>query len=166
MSNEYCEVRSSSIHGRGVFATRDIPASIRIVEYLGERVSKEEGAARGERQLERARESDEPAVLIIDLSDEWDLDGRVPNNLAAILNHSCDPNCTMWNEENRIWIYSARDIERGEELTFDYGFDIADYKDYPCRCGAKKCIGYMVSREYWPALWVQIAIDRAKKEKG
>src|SRR5690606_34208225 len=33
-------VRQSSIHNRGVFAARDIPEGTRIIEYLGERITK------------------------------------------------------------------------------------------------------------------------------
>ena len=52
----------------------------------------------------------------------------------------------------QIFIYSLRDIKDGEELTFDYGFDIECYQDHPCLCGRPCCVGYIVSREQWPKL--------------
>ena len=41
-------VRSSRIHGRGVFAARRIRKGTRIIEYVGERVSHEEADRRYE----------------------------------------------------------------------------------------------------------------------
>ena len=39
----------------------------------------------------------------------------------------------------------GKDIKKGEELSYDYGFNYDDdYKDYPCKCGAKNCVGYIV----------------------
>jgi hypothetical protein len=43
-----------------------------------------------------------------------------------------------------------RDIRAGEELTFNYGFDLDDYRDHPCRCGARECVGYIVAEEFFP----------------
>ena len=42
-------------------------------------------------------------------------------------------------------VSAIRDIEKGEELTCDYGFAFdKDYKQFPCKCGAKNCCGYIV----------------------
>ena len=37
-----------------------------------------------------------------------------------------------------------KNIQKGEELTYDYGYDMDSFEDHPCRCGAKNCIGYIV----------------------
>ena len=35
--------------------------------------------------------------------------------------------------------------KKGEELSYDYGFSYdEDYKQFPCKCGTKKCCGYIV----------------------
>ncbi len=39
--SDLCEVRGSEIHGRGVYATTDIPKETEIIEYVGEPISKE-----------------------------------------------------------------------------------------------------------------------------
>ena len=50
-----------------------------------------------------------------------------------LINHSCDPNCEVTGTGLKIWIYAIRDIKKGEELSYDYGFNFdKDYKDYPC----------------------------------
>lgn len=150
--SEWCEVRDSDIHGHGIYAARDIPAETRIIEYIGELVDKEESEKRAWKQHARAAETGDAAVCIFTLNKRWDIDGNVPWNTARLINHSCEPNCEAWIEGRRIFIYSLRDIPEGEELTFDYGFDVDCYEDHPCRCGRKGCVGYIVSREQWDEL--------------
>ncbi len=147
-----CEVRGSPIHGSGVCATRAISKGERIIEYIGELVRKKEGERRVWRQIEKAKQDGGAGVYIFTLNKKWDIDGDVPWNTARLINHSCDPNCEAWIEGRRIFIYALRDIAEGEELTFDYGFDIDCHEDHPCRCGSEKCVGYIVSQDQGPEL--------------
>lgn len=89
---------------------------------------------------------------IFTLNNEEDLDGNVEWNPARFLNHSCAPNCDAELEDGHIWIIANRDINAGEELTFNYGFDLENYRDYPCRCGTLHCIGYIVAEEFFEHL--------------
>lgn len=130
---------ASPIHGIGGFARAAVRKGTRILEYTGERISKEESL----RRCERNNQS------IFRLNDEQDLDGNVAWNPARYLNHSCAPNCEAEREQGRIWLVAARDIGAGEELTFNYGYDLEDYKDYPCRCGSPQCVGYIVAEEFF-----------------
>jgi SET domain-containing protein len=150
--SDLCEVRGSSIHGRGVYAIRDISKDEKIIEYVGEIISKDESSKRGTEQHERSINHGDAAVYIFNLSDKWDLDGNVPWNTARLINHSCAPNCEAWMDGKRIFIHALRDIKEGEELTFDYGFDVDCYEDHPCLCGRDSCVGYIVSREQWDIL--------------
>ncbi len=152
-----CEVRGSDIHGRGVYATQDIAAGTKIIEYIGELIDKEESERRAWKQHEVAQETGDAAVYIFTLNKSWDIDGNVPWNTARLINHSCDPNCEAWVEGKRIYIHSLRDIKAGEELGFDYGFDIDCYEDHPCRCGSPKCVGYIVSQDHWDELRRRLA---------
>ena len=133
------EVRPSRIHGTGVFARANIAADTRVVEYIGDRISKDESL--------RRRQGGNFFVFIV--TDEFDIDGAVDWNPARFINHSCVPNCEARQEEERIWIIAKRDIKAGEELTFNYGYDLQDYEDHPCDCGALNCVGYMVAQEYF-----------------
>jgi hypothetical protein len=150
--SKYCEVRGSEIHGRGVYATCFIPKDERIIEYVGELIDKKESERRGVSQHEKSLKTGDAAVYIFTLSKNYDLDGNVPWNTARLINHSCDPNCEAWIEGRRIFIHALRDINPGEELSFDYGFDVDCYEDHPCRCGKPECVGYIVSRSQWPEL--------------
>lgn len=155
--SELCEVRDSDIHGRGVYASAFIPKETRIIEYIGELIDKEESEKRALSQHAKSVESGDAAVYIFTLSKNYDIDGNVPWNTARLINHSCNPNCEAWIVGRRIYIYSLRDISKGEELGFDYGFDIECYEDHPCRCGAEGCVGYIVSRSQWPELKERLA---------
>ncbi len=150
--SDSCEVRGSVIHGRGVYATCDIAAEELIIEYVGELIDKEEGARRGAKQQECSAKSGDAAVYIFNLSKKWDLDGNVPWNTARLINHSCEPNCEAWSKGKKIFIHALRDIKQGEELSFDYGFDVECYLDHPCLCGSKSCVGHIVSRHQWDIL--------------
>lgn len=153
-TSEYIEVRNSAIHGKGVFAACDIPKGTRIIEYVGEKISKDEAQARANVQEEIAKgNTDEGAVYIFEINDNFDLDGNVEYNTARLINHFCSPNCeSEQDESDRIWIIALRDIKKGEELGYNYGYDVENWQDHPCRCGSKNCVGYIVSESQWDEL--------------
>ena len=99
--------------------------------------------------------------FIFGLDDEFDLDGHVEWNPARFLNHSCAPNCEAVCEEGRIWITALRDIRPGEEVTFNYGYDLEDFQEHPCHCGAPQCVHYIVAEELMPDLRKKLSISAA-----
>jgi len=137
---EFVEFRDSPIHGVGGFAKVPLAPSTHILEYVGQRISKSESIRRCEANNE----------YIFRLNDQEDLDGKVEWNPARFLNHSCAPNCDAELEDGRIWIVANRAINPGEELTFNYGFDLENYREYPCHCGSPACVGYIVAEEFFP----------------
>lgn len=150
--SEWVRVEDSEIHGKGLYAAKAIPADTRVIEYLGEHIDKEESEKRALSLLDEAGRTGGASVCIFTLDEEWDIDGNFPWNTARLMNHSCDPNCEAWIEEDQIFLYALRDIAEGEELFFNYGFEAETYKDHPCRCGTERCVGYIVSEEEWPEL--------------
>jgi uncharacterized protein len=134
------EVRRSGIQGKGVFATRKIPAGTRIIDYRGEIIDEDEADRR------YPWKDDEPHhTFLFRLDDGSVIDAGPRGNAAKYINHSCDPNCEANEEDGRIFIYALRDIRRGEELAYDYNFvldephNAANKKLYPCYCGAANC---------------------------
>src|SRR5262249_44665443 len=88
-------------------------------------------------------------------------------NLARFLNHSCSPNCEAQFDEEHIWFIAARDIKTGEELTFNYGFDLENYRHYPCRCGSSVCVGFMVAEEFFDHVRKQSrALETSQMDKA
>ncbi len=132
----------SPIHGQGGFATRRLPKGARVIEYAGQRITKAESLRRCEHHN----------WFIFGLDDEFDLDGNVEWNPARFLNHSCAPNSEAVFEDGRVWIVALRAILPGEEITFNYGYDLVDYQEHPCRCGTPKCVGYIVAEDLFPHL--------------
>jgi SET domain-containing protein len=130
-------IAPSPIHGHGGFATRFLPKGARIIEYAGERITK----------AESSRRCQEQNWFIFGLDEEYDLDGNVEWNPARFLNHSCAPNGEAVCEDGRVWIVALRDIPPGKEITFNYGYDLVDYQEHPCRCGAPECAGYIVAED-------------------
>jgi len=163
--SEWCEVRTSGIHGRGVFAVKQIPAETYIIEYVGEKITKAESDIRGWEQMDIARETGDAAVYIFTLNKRYDIDGNVPENAARLINHSCDPNCEAFIVRGHIWIVSLREIEEDEELSFNYGFDLENYEDHPCRCGSTNCIGYIAGSDYWVELKRKLAAKKGWEKR-
>lgn len=139
------ELARSGLHGYGLFARTPIARGARIIEYVGERITKAEAERREEQRLARLAAGGDGNVYIFELNQRHDIDGRVPWNLARRINHSCAPNCAVEVVRGRIWISALRDITPGEELTYDYSFDYDAWRDHPCRCGAAGCPGYIVT---------------------
>lgn len=140
-------VRESAIHGRGVFARRRIAAGERIIEYRGERIHWPQA-------LERAALRGGPLnhTFFFTLADGRVIDGGSRGNEARFINHSCEPNCeAMEHEDGRVHIYALRDIERGEELHYNYALiydgrhTAAVRKAFACHCGAPSCSGVMLA---------------------
>ncbi len=162
----YAVVRMSSIHNKGVFARKDIEEGTRVIEYVGERVTKAESDRRADIPLGNHKHSKENgAVYLFQLTKRHDIDGYVSYNTARFINHSCDPNCESDIIRGKIWIVAIRDIKKGEELSYNYGYDIDSYEDHKCRCGAKNCIGYILGEEYWPKFRRMKAAKKKKKKQ-
>lgn len=158
-------VRRSSIHQRGVFAAREIPKDRPIIEYVGEKITKAESTRRGLALEEKAKKTGGAAVYIFTLNKRYDLDGATAANPARLINHSCNPNCESFIIRGHIWIYSLRDIKAGEELSFNYGFDLETWEDHPCRCGEPCCVGYILDKQYWPKLRRILKTKTARQQK-
>lgn len=143
-------LRASPMQGIGAFAKRHIPPGVRIIEYTGERLTTAESEAR---YPEVPGERHHTFLFALDEEDDMVVDAAFGGNEARFINHSCDPNCDTVIEDGRIYIESARDIVAGEELAYDYGYELkerhspAAKRRYPCRCGAENCRGTILARK-------------------
>ena len=100
--NPMAYVAQSPIHGRGLFARRNIATEEYIGTYEG-----------------RATLKDGMHVLWLwnEESERWE--GINGANEMRFLNHDSDPNADWWGND----LYAIRPIARDEEITFDYGWD-------------------------------------------
>ncbi len=132
---EYCSFKlrlaTSKIHRWGVYAGEDIPKNRKVIEYIGERISRRETKRRSD-----TREFN----YLFTLDKYWTIDGSVGGSGAEFINHSCEPNLISRIVKGHIVYYSLRPIKKGEELTVDYHF-APDVEKVPCACGAAACRG-------------------------
>ena len=142
-----------------------------IDTYRGEIILNEEANRREERSgpgkesylysLDKFAESNG-----LSSDDCYVVDGEHMGGPTRFINHSCEPNCRQYTVSYNkydirvydIAFFARRDIQAGEELTFDYldkddeeekEDEIEDLenedgvKPIQCRCGAKKCRKYL-----------------------
>lgn len=132
-------VRRSSVHGKGVFAMRPLAAGERLLEYKGA-ITAWNVAVRRHR-----REGIAGHTFLFGLSDGRVIDGSCGGNSSRWLNHSCAPNCESIEDGGRIFIYTIRRIEAGEELFIEYLLATDKTMDddvraqYACHCAAACC---------------------------
>ena len=116
-----------------------------MIEYVGEVVTEEESLRRREEYAAAGVRH----MYFMSLSSGELIDACKKGNISRFYNHSCDPNCEIqkWNVggEVRIGFFALRDVEKGEELTFDYNFERFTQNDKPmrCHCGAQNCKGVL-----------------------
>jgi SET domain-containing protein len=130
--------KKSGINNLGLFAGRDIKKGEKVIEYKGRKFT--------HKQVEEDdRFDNSKAIYLFTLNERYVLDGDTKTNTAKYINHSCDPNCEVDIINGKIWIIAIKDIKKGDELSYDYGFGYdADFRQFPCKCGSKNCCGYIV----------------------
>ena len=146
--------KKSSLHGSGLFANCDIKKGEQVIQYIGDKVTKKEGDKRADKQIKKAQKNKKNGmVYVFELNKKYDIDGGVARNYARFINHSCDPNCEVEITNNEIWISSIKKIKQYTELTYNYGYPFdSDFEEHICKCGSKKCVGYILSDDDWPKL--------------
>jgi SET domain-containing protein len=114
--------------GLGLFATKPIRKGKKIVEYTGPRILNEE--------VEKSN-----GKYFFGVNKKWSIDGSVRENMARYANHSCRPNAEAIISRGRVWLYSRKNIQPGEEIVYDYGKEYFEgiIKDIGCKC--RKCRG-------------------------
>jgi SET domain-containing protein len=132
------KIKKSNIDNRGLYAAKNIKAGTIVIHYKGKLITKKETE-------KNPKYDNDKAIYLFNLNSRYDLDGDFANNTARLINHSCSPNCEVDGKGLKLWIYALKDIKKGEELSYDYGFGYDEnYKDFVCKCRAKNCCGYIV----------------------
>ncbi|MAG38295.1 hypothetical protein CMI45_02830 [Candidatus Pacearchaeota archaeon] len=137
MENDKLIVKKSGISGKGVFAKSEIKKGGTILFLEGEEMDLNE-------VFRRIDSNEEVSGDPLQIGEDKYLD---LNEFSRQINHSCDPNSFV-REKNEL--VAMRDIEKGEEITFDYSTTMSDDEervhaddrelwDCKCSCGAKNC---------------------------
>lgn len=127
-----------------------------VCEYIGEVVDEKEANKR------RHRYRKESCSYLYDIDAhcndmsrliegqvQYVIDATTYGNVSRFINHSCSPNLvnyqvlveSMDSQRAHIGLYASRDISSGEELTFNYRYELLPGEGHPCHCGASNCRG-------------------------
>jgi len=133
--NEAVTAADSPIHGRGLFASRPIPAGEVVAIMGGRRLDTAELAEFQHRHPKySAAAIGEGQHIVLD-------DGAL-----RLGNHSCDPN--LWLEDE-VTIVTRRDVDAGDELTIDYALHTVDPGwTLRCECHAEQCRGVVTGTDW------------------
>ena len=136
------EVRRSDVHGRGVFALRNLRAREVIGHYAGRRYGPDDTHPGWNDQL----------TYLFGLSDGSVIDGAQGGNATRHINHACVPNVEAVERRGAddalvLVVRTVRALRAGDELFLDYALviDGDDPADYPCACGTDACRGTMAA---------------------
>lgn len=128
-------VRPARRHrGWAVHTSEPIPAGAFIAEYVGEVIDRAEAETRGEQQDREGVSflfsiDSHVALGSAAAANVYTVDASRAGNVTRFVNHSCAPNCrirsVIWDSSDaclaHLALYALRDIDVGEELTYDYG---------------------------------------------
>ncbi|KAJ4920996.1 hypothetical protein JOQ06_027947 [Pogonophryne albipinna] len=129
----------SRIQGLGLYAARE---TWRV--HHDDRIHRNHHQERSGQQEGEANRG----VYMFRIDNDFVIDATITGGPARYINHSCSPNCitevVSVEKENKIIISSCRRIQRGEELSYDYKFDLEDDQHkIPCHCGTVNCRKWM-----------------------
>eukprot|EP01130_Rhizamoeba_saxonica_P011101 TRINITY_DN4598_c0_g1_i1.p1 TRINITY_DN4598_c0_g1~~TRINITY_DN4598_c0_g1_i1.p1 ORF type:complete len:919 (-),score=236.40 TRINITY_DN4598_c0_g1_i1:49-2415(-) len=130
----------STIHDWGLFALEPIKQDEIVLEYIGEIIRQSVADDREKKYGQLGIGSS----YLFRIDEDNIIDATFKGNLARFINHCCDPNCYAeeYEDEKRIVIYSLRDIAAGEEIVYDYQFELEpEEKKIPCLCRSPYCRG-------------------------
>jgi uncharacterized protein len=134
------EVRSSPIQGQGMFANATIQQGEVVIVWGGTLFTLED--IRAGKSLEHSYAAIGEGIFLGHTSEQG-------YSADDYMNHSCDPNVWLANE---ITLVARRDINTGDELTFDLAmFWVPDEEEWgplECHCGSTLCRQVFTSRDW------------------
>ncbi|OLL22465.1 Histone-lysine N-methyltransferase, H3 lysine-36 specific [Neolecta irregularis DAH-3] len=142
---EYADVDviKTQLKGHGLRTNSDLPKGLFIYEYVGDVIHDKEFR----RRMIRYDEEGIKHFYFMMLQKGEFIDATRRGGLGRFINHSCSPNCYVdkWvvGTKLRMGIFAKRNIQAGEELTFDYNVDRYGAQAQPCYCGEPDCIGFI-----------------------
>ena len=113
--------------GLGLFATKRIKKGTKIIRYFGPILD-----------CKKKKDDAIENKYLFELNNRWTIDGSVRENIARYINHACRPNAEsdVRPRKRKVFIRAIKNIEPGEEISYDYGTDYfkAYLKPVGCKC--------------------------------
>ena len=70
--------KKSPLHGSGLFAKTNIKKGQKVIQYIGDKVTKREGDKRADKQIRKAKkDKNNGMVYVFELNKRYDIDGDV-----------------------------------------------------------------------------------------
>lgn len=150
------EVFKTEKKGWAVRAGEPILRGTFVCEYIGEVIDEQEANKRRNRYgsegcsyFYKIDAHINDVSRLIEEQAPYVIDATKYGNVSRFINHSCLPNLvnhqvlveSMDCQFAHIGFYASRDINLGEELTYDYQYELQPGEGSPCHCGASKCRG-------------------------
>ncbi len=132
-------IKKSKTHGKWLFANKSFDKDDLIFEVDLSKLAK----------IKTGTKLSKKDELHIDYA--WHGKYVVSKHPYVYINHSCDPNVVIKHETiARSKFYAMQDIQKGEQLTYDFGVNAMDQIDKElwstkCTCGSKNCRGIISS---------------------
>ncbi len=123
LDKSYYKVKRG-ISGFGLFAEKDIKKGDWIIEYVG--------IVRPNKEVEG-----NTTKYLFEVNNRITIDGSPRWNTARYMNHSCKKgNAESDIIKSRVYVKAIKNIEKGAEITYDYGKEYFDefIKPYGCMC--------------------------------
>lgn len=129
--------------GYGLQALEDLEPGQFVMEYVGEVLDFRLFKSR----TKQYSKSGQQHFYFMAINPEEIIDATTMGNISRFINHSCDPNCETqkWtvNGVLRVGFFVRKPIKKGEEITFDYQFEVYGKEAQKCYCGTEICRGFL-----------------------
>lgn len=129
-----------SINGKGIFATKDFKRDELVFEVKGKIIQCDLDTILPDKVRDNTFRFDEDNYL------------SPEGNVGDFLNHSCRPNSKVTKFNNKLYVRTIINVNKGEEILIDYSTIIAkdDVWSMKCKCGEEGCRKLITNIEKLP----------------
>ena len=119
-------INLSDIEGLGVFAARPFKSNDVILAIDDSRVVGRDTPLTGHEQERHCDYLEAGKVVLMQPPERY-------------INHSCDPNTYVKTVNGKRLVIARREIQAGDEVTYDYSVNGGGDTIWLCHCGASRC---------------------------
>lgn len=121
------KVGVSKLHGKGIFANRNIRKS-EIILDIDDSCVVEDPSKLTQKQLDYKCDFLPDKIVMMQPPEVY-------------INHSCDPNTFVKTVKGVRKVIALKNISKGEEITYDYVINSDNDGFFECHCGSLRCRG-------------------------
>ena len=147
-------VENAGLKGKGLFSNKKIFKGQFVCEYSGQIKIKENYIDNDDPYFYLKTLLEKPSkthTYKMSLSKFLYIDANESRHIGKYINHSCDPNCQTerWNVcgKWKIGIFAIKNIEIGEEISFNYNLKENGNENILCRCNSDNCDGIIGTKD-------------------